>query len=126
MNDWLRGERDWRDLIEIVEQLPAGSKYQAARLQDPALVEFLATQDDDAGSSAPSVESWNPMREDMARIADLLLAILYATAHDDSTPPSTPRPAYPHLLRRDEIRREGLRELDLILVPHEFENGERR
>lgn len=123
MNDWLRGERDWRDLMEVVEQLPSGSRYQAARLRDPAVVEYLAEQDDEGSSAAPSLESWNPMREQLATITDVLLSILYATAHDESTPPVSPRPEYPHMLRRQEIRREGLRELDMILVPYEFEEG---
>lgn len=124
LNDWLRGERDWSDFWDLKEQLPTFSKYRVAQLNDPDLIEYLAQQPDPKGSK-PSIEEWDSLREMLSNTNDLLLKILYATAHDDpSNAPRVPRPEYPHQARRREIKREKRLALARRIVPHEFQGGE--
>ena len=51
LNDWLRGDRDWRDLLDLLELLPDGAHYPAALLTHAADVAdkaFLAALSDEA------------------------------------------------------------------------------
>lgn len=120
LNDWLRGERDWRDFWDLKEQLPTGSHYRAAILKDPMVVEVLARQEDSKGGHPP-VEDWDGVQSQLSTANDLLLKILYATAQQNpSEAPETPKPVYPHLQRRREMKAEKRRRLEMVLVPHEF------
>lgn len=69
----------------------------------------------------PSLEWWTPLRTHLVNIEDLLQRSMYVAAHADaSTAPSAPRPIYPHMKRRKEIRKQKDVAMLSVLVPHEF------
>ncbi|WP_029932511.1 hypothetical protein [Nocardia otitidiscaviarum] len=118
LNDWLRGERDWRDLWELIDGLRhrQGSRYRSAKLTDPDIVEMLATAELDENPEIP-IEGFGPIDARLANLEDRLTQILYAVSRADSSmAPLTPRPTLPHEQRRQEIRRGRLRALESQLT----------
>lgn len=121
INEWLRRERDWRDLYDLIDQLPFGSHYQAAKLHDPDLIEEMARKKDSDEVTPPALEDFDSLRMSFARVEDLLWKILYATARSDQEPPSAPRPVMPWVKVRDELGSEDIMVLKMGLVPWEVE-----
>lgn len=121
LNDWLRGDRDWQDLWDLKDQLPQGSKYRSAKLRDPDIVQALA-QLPDPEQGPPPLEGFTPLVSRLANIEDLLLQLIYVTAHADaSAAPSVPRPEIPHIAARAErdrnLKRAKSSRMEMQLIP---------
>lgn len=46
LGDWLRGERDWRDLFDLADLLPDGSRYLSAVLSDRDIAEQIVDSEE--------------------------------------------------------------------------------
>lgn len=109
LNDWLRGERNWLDLLDFINDLRQGSRYVSARLRDPDTIEALANLPEPEPAEAP-MEGFTPLIARMANIEELLWRLLYAVLRaDPSTAPKAARPVIPHMKRREEVQRSRLR-----------------
>lgn len=121
MNDWLRGERDWRDLAEFFDRIieRAGTACWAQRIQDPEVVAALAELPDPKEPTPPAIEGFGWHEATLTKILDRLTQLLYATSKADPTSvPTEPWPAYPHVAARAEVRRKPRTEgLVLQLIP---------
>lgn len=94
--------------------MPAGSRYQSARLRDPDVAAALAEMDED--DEVP-LEGFGPLLGRLASIEDRLTQLLWATAKTDpSAAPAVPRPQYPHLVLREDNRRARMNRLTSILT----------
>lgn len=67
LGSWMADGR-WHALWELVTQLPGASRFRAAMLNDPEMVDLLLSHDDD-GSPA---KSWAPPVEDYTTTTKLL------------------------------------------------------
>lgn len=122
LGDWLRGERDWLELLDFLTRFGAGSHYRAARLRDPALIEEMATAPEPAKPAPPRLEEFGPLRGDLADIKDLLWRLLYMTGHiDPKGAPTAPRPEMPWEARRSELLADKSRFVRAILMPWEVD-----
>lgn len=123
LNEWLRGERDWLELVEFLEEfkLQAGSHYRAARLRDPRLVEqMVAAPEKRTPPKPPRLEDFSPLRADLADIKDLLWRVVYAAAQADAKhAPTERRPELPWETRKSEIASARSRAVQAILLPWE-------
>lgn len=106
-------------MYDLIDNLPLGSHYQAAKLRDPDLIAEMARKKDSDESSPPALEDFDAFRVELARVQDLLYRILYATVHSSSEPPSAPRPVMPWEEIRDEIGSQDMLVLKMGLVPWE-------
>lgn len=121
LNEWLRGERDWRELWEFKDQFREGSHYRAAKLRAPELVEAMAIAPD-VKAKPPPLEDWTYLRQHLATIQDLLLKLIYVSGHTDpSKAPTTPTPELPWEARRMEIMAVKSSSIRAILVPWEVD-----
>lgn len=119
LNEWLRGERNWLDLWDLLGPLQSmqGTRYQAAKLRDPEVVDALAAMPEDAEPEIP-LEGFTALHTRLANIEDRLTQLTYVTAHSEAAAaPLTPRPRMPHIERRAEIKRERDRAFEEQLIP---------
>lgn len=117
MNDWLRGERNWLDLWDLLDGLPQGSRYRSAQLHEPAVIERLAQMPDPTNEDFP-LEGFDPLMSRLANLEDLLTQLIYATARADATgAPTAARPVLPHIARRREMKRGKRSALEAQLTP---------
>lgn len=95
--DWIEGKKDWREFYRLKAHLGRGTKYWAARMSDPEIVELLAAQPEQRGGrGSVSFEDWTVLKELAADISDQLIAIRAVLAHTDSMNVQwTPRPVSP-------------------------------
>lgn len=105
LNDWLRGERDWRDLFEYLDELPLGSRYVACLQEDEELAELVPERRErPTPAESPSWREFDKQSYDMAEIKALLQQILVAACRGDPSAagiePWVPKPA------ADQIHRE--------------------
>ncbi|RJO74174.1 hypothetical protein D5S18_18650 [Nocardia panacis] len=123
LNDWLRGERDWRDLWDLKDLLPMGSRYRSAKLRDPDIVDHMAAQPDPDDIDVP-IEGFDIYIQHLVGIEDRLTQLLYITgAADPSTAPRSPRPRWPHLKRREELRKQHTSNLTNVYRLREAAQG---
>ena len=103
LNDWFCHERDWRDLIEFIEELPTGKRYFAALQEDEELARARAADSSPPEpAEAPSFREFTPERYDYARIIALLERILAGIYRTDSgAQPYVPIPSVERIA--DEI-----------------------
>lgn len=103
LNDWFCHERDWRDLIDLIDGLPSGKRYFAALQEDEELARARAANyQPPEPAEAPSFREFTAERYDYARIIALLehiLAGIYRT--DSNAQPYVPVPAVERIA--DEI-----------------------
>src|SRR5699024_2108470 len=102
LNDWLRGERDWRDLFDLLGQLPDGAKYPSAVLMDREIAEATLDAeeaDEDADkrpdpvSKNPSLDGYTPLMAKLDNMLEVLIALQYTLAKQDPRKaPKAPRP----------------------------------
>lgn len=119
----MRGERDWHELGEFIADLRGGSRFRAAKLREPQLIERMALQADPAKPPAPELEEFDPLRAELANIQDILWRILYAAGRaDPKHAPSAPRPELPWAARRSEIHDIKSRAVLSIWMPWEVNN----
>jgi hypothetical protein len=109
--DWIEGKKDWREFYRLKAHLGRGTKYWAARLSDPQVIEMLAAEPEKRGrgGSTPDLEGWTPLMEALADIKDHLIAV--RVAHTRSDPHSvqwSPRPVSPVAEMRDRRRQAKL------------------
>lgn len=124
LDEWVRGERDWRSLFEFFGRLAdrMGSACWSQRIQDPEVVAELAAQPKSAEPSAPPIEGFGWHEATLLKILDRLTQIAFGTVQaDPSAAPSEPWPEYPHLAAREAIRRAPLLDVVSQLIP---EGGE--
>lgn len=94
-----------------------GTRYGAAKLRDPDVIEALAQMPEPTESDIP-LEGFGPIEARLANLEDRLTQLIYAVAHaDPAGAPHTPRPRMPHVVRRGELRRESSRAFELQLIP---------
>ncbi|MEV6432570.1 hypothetical protein [Nocardia sp. NPDC051463] len=116
LNDWFRGERDWRDLWDLKDILPQGSRYRSAKLREPEVVEALAQLPEPTSTDIP-LEGFDPLIARLANIEDLLNRLIFVTAHADAAAaPSAARPEMPHLALRRELKRRKATALEMRLI----------
>lgn len=78
-------------------------------MRDPEYVEELALMPDPEPQDMP-LEGFTPLMGQIASLQDLIWMLIYVTARaDPSKAPKATRPVYPHVKRRDEVRRGWLR-----------------
>lgn len=117
LNDWLRGERDWRDLFDLLSQLPDGSRYTAAVLSDKELAgAALDAQDPDAKPAPPqkhpNLAGYTPMIGKLDDVLNVLIALQYTLAKQDPRKaPKAPRPKTAYELLSDERQRERIQNM---------------
>lgn len=112
----MRGDRNWLDLWELIDELPVGSKYKSARLRDPEFAAALAAMPESDEADDLPLDGWNAYLDRLANIEDLLHQLIYTTAHvDPSAAPTTLRPVLPHLKLRRE-RAEQARAVKRSLI----------
>lgn len=75
--DWFRGERPWRQLIRLLDQLPPSSRFIIAKRDDPeeALAVARVLRDHRAmgrGGYRPPAAEWNTATELQAAVLDRL------------------------------------------------------
>jgi hypothetical protein len=98
LNEWLRGERDWRDLFDLEPYLrrQQGSAYFAALIEDEDMAEAMVGPDGELDLPEPPENpphfGWTPKRADDAEIKDLLWKLIYVTARSEKKPPEVSRP----------------------------------
>ena len=112
LDEWLRGERDWRTLFDLLGQLPDGAKYPSAVLMDREIAEATldAEAEDEDPDKRPAPASKNPPLNGytplMAKLDDLLevmIAVQYTLAKQDPRKaPKAPRPKTAYEVVRDE------------------------
>ena len=93
LGDWLRGERDWRDLYDLADLLPDGSRYLAAILSDRDIAEQIVDdeerEEERIGGRRPRPDKHPPLvgyTAIMAKIddvLDVLISLQATTAHAD-------------------------------------------
>lgn len=114
LNDWLRGDRDWRDLLDLLELLPDGAHYPAALLTDRELAELmLADEDEDVRPPVPDkhppLRGYTPLIAKLDDVIDILIALQATTAHSDPRKAGrVPRPRTAVDVVRDERDSEVL------------------
>ena len=103
LNDWLCHERDWLDLIELLDGLPTGARYFAAIQEDEELAKARAkSYTPPEPAEAPSFRGFTAERYDYARIIALLENINANVSRADSgAQPFVPVPAIERV--QDEI-----------------------
>ncbi|MDG3012455.1 hypothetical protein G4X40_20150 [Rhodococcus sp. D2-41] len=118
LNEWLRGERDWRDLYELKDQLELeqGSAYLSAVLSDRELAEQAAHLPEPE-PGPPRLRGYTTL---MSRLDDLLDAVLKLQATtagaDPRKVPDITRPKPEVDLVRRELDAEALDDfVDLLL-----------
>lgn len=94
---WLRGEKSWLTFFELVDELPQGSHYKAALLENDELAQKVFEQLD--GSSPPpppppSFSGYSREVEALLDIQDLLRALLAQNAHSKMKPVARPQTAF--------------------------------
>lgn len=108
LNEWLRGERDWRDLVDLLGEMPEGGRYVSAVLGDREHAEAaLDAEDPDArpapASKHPPLAGYTPLFAKLDDLLEVLIALQYTTAHQDPRKaPKIPRPKTAYELVRDE------------------------
>ncbi len=81
-----------------------GSRYRAALLRDPQLIEFMATKALPKKAPPPPLEEFDPIRAELANMQDILWRILYATLRaDPKGAPTAARPEMPWEARQNEL-----------------------
>lgn len=86
LDEWLRGERDWRSLFDLLELIPDGAHYPSAIFSDREIAERIAEDEElEEGSARKSTDRSPPLRGYtplMAKIDDLIdvLMVIQATA----------------------------------------------
>ena len=108
--DWVEGRKDWREFYRLKSHLGRGTKYWAARMSDPEIVELLAAQPEQRGrGSGPSFEDWTTQKELAADIIDHLIAIRAAVSHTDPLSVQwAPRPVSPVTALRQQSKQSRL------------------
>lgn len=71
----------------------------------------------DPTSADIPLEGFSPLMSRLANLEDLLMRLIYTTAHADaSTAPTAPRPEMPHIARRRELKRGRRNSLEQQLI----------
>lgn len=105
LDDWFRGVRDWRTLLDFVEELPRGSRYRASLADDDDLAEAVIEADLPVSSAGPSLVGWTREMDVLADIQDLILLGLFRGSGKSA--PRVPRPIT--AIQRAERRRIAAR-----------------
>ena len=109
LNDWLRGERDWRDLLELIDQFRVGSAYLAAIQEDEDLAAELLDgyRPPRRTGEPPGFAGFDAHRYDMARLIATVEQLIAVTAHVDASgiEAAVPVPAVELLYRAKGLRR---------------------
>ena len=109
LDEWIRGERDWRNLFDLEFYLrrTVGSAYYAAIAEDEEIAEAFVNADGTVDLPDPPDNpphfGWTSERSDLADIKDLLVNLVYVTAHSESRPTPTPRPKPALELVKDRV-----------------------
>lgn len=80
INEWLRGDRNWCDFAELLDELPADKRYKAAMYEDEELAELSGEYEPPEPPDAPSFRDFNGLRYDMARLISLIETLIRITA----------------------------------------------
>ncbi|MEY8577209.1 hypothetical protein AALI21_02735 [Corynebacteriaceae bacterium 6-324] len=89
LDEWFRGQRDWRTLQELIDELPRGSHYRAAIADDDEIAE-LVFELNPKQQTTPPLEGWTSEIEALTAINNTLLQLLYRGS--DARPPLFPAP----------------------------------
>lgn len=94
LDEWLRGERDWRNLFDLLDWVPRGGAYWSALAEDRELAEEMFDPDapDPEPAQYPPHFGWTDLRADLAEMKDLILQAIYVSARSEKPPPTVPRP----------------------------------
>lgn len=79
----MRGERDWLTLIDLLDELPMGSRYAACLMEDEELVDPDKPYDKPEPAESPSWREFDRAAYDFAQIIALLQQILVAACRGD-------------------------------------------
>lgn len=79
-------------------------------MQDPDVVEALANLPESKEVVPPPLEGYGPIVARLDHLIDRVTQLLYMTGHQDvGSAPETPRPQYPHEVKRRQLRKGRLR-----------------
>ncbi|MFC9892109.1 hypothetical protein ACFVMC_00305 [Nocardia sp. NPDC127579] len=94
-----------------------GTACWSQRIQDPDVVAELAKQPEPDRPIPPAIEGFGTLEAALAAITDRLAQVVFATVRaDPNAAPSSPRPEYPHLELREQLRRAPLIEMEQQLT----------
>lgn len=114
LGDWLRGERDWRDLFDLLDEMPYGSRYSAAMLMDREIAEQIVDAEEEAAEAAgdvaperreyrPPLAGYSPLMQKLDDVLDVLITSQATQAHaDPRNAGKVPRPQTAAQILRDE------------------------
>ncbi|MEV0031437.1 hypothetical protein [Nocardia sp. NPDC050793] len=115
----MRGERHWATFFEFFDHIRhrVGGAYWSARIQDPEVVAELAAQKEPDSPQPPPIEGFGHLEATLANLVDRVTQVVYASMRaDPSVAPLTPRPDYPHVAARGQLRRASLDEMSMQLT----------
>ncbi|MBW8171791.1 hypothetical protein K0651_01845 [Ornithinimicrobium sp. Arc0846-15] len=90
--DFFRGKHSWEKLLRLIKQIPAHSKYGAARADDPELADHIMSLPASARKWSPPYEDWTPEVSALANIEDQLSHISAQIEAARGGRPSRPKP----------------------------------
>lgn len=108
LDEWLRGERDWRTLFDLLAQLPDGGRYVSAVLSDRESAEATLDAEDpdkrpEPASRIPPLSGYTPLMAKLDDVLEVLIAVQYTLAKQDPRKaPKAPRPKTAVEIVRDE------------------------
>lgn len=118
-------ERRWRELLNLIDQLPAASQLNRLMADDEehmeAVLRAQAKQSSSGGSSGPSMAEWSQTNALLAKVLDAIrqnTAVTRAAAGDKKQPNLQPEPRPRTALDRvrDRLERERHQSLANILL----------
>lgn len=93
IDDFFLGRRSWETFVELVGQLPRGSNYQCAVLDDDELIHAdIERNGKPKPAKRPPLRGWDAQRADAADIKDLLQVLIATVARSDKPINQWPRP----------------------------------
>lgn len=125
VNDWLRGERDWRQFYRFRQRLPQGGAYWAKKFGDRDLAQELwdalpADKRKPTPAGPPDLFGWSSIAEALADIKDQLILVRVASTGSGSDSvkfTKRPVPAFEKLRR--EYKTGKLGNALSQLLPHD-------
>lgn len=113
--------RRFRFLLNIIDQLPAHSRYAEAMSQDDDAAEFLLSQGMPSTAEQSRLADWSPEVVELRRIVDRMgLLISYAAVGSHNKPPKLQAPPRPETALQRASRKAAVtkhRELVAALIP---------
>lgn len=104
IDDWLRGERDWRSFAELAHELPQGSRFKAAQRHDREIAEAMWDALDGQRPPPPpdpTFDDYDKTVEKLTDLVDVVSAIAAGMSGGKATPQKRPKTAF-EIVKREQ------------------------